>query len=361
MKQPLVSAIVPVYNTTEYVEECILSILSQSYENIELILVNDGSTDGAGDICRKYEHLENVIYIENVHQGVVEARKHGVEVAHGEWIMFVDSDDLLLKEGIQQMMLFSSNVDIVVGGNTNDKLLLKAPDYYQREEYLYRLYSNSGIPCSPWGKLFKKKLIENSPLAFYYHLDISEDYIMNLAIAVTNKKKVAICKRIVYYYRIRTNSVIHTASCDFSYFQELCDIADSIVKDYLPIQRFLVGGIRKRMYYYYKVLYGNDYQGNKNDPYVKGIIRRMNQAKKIRLSDRLILSVSSKKSIKRCLIICKFIRRIENPFILSNDIKRLLHSILYFMSNKDSSPSMSFNSNVGGKVIFNSRKYDYYH
>ena len=60
---PFVSIIVPVYNTAEYVEECIQSILSQTYENIELILVNDGSTDGSGEICKKYEHLPNAILV----------------------------------------------------------------------------------------------------------------------------------------------------------------------------------------------------------------------------------------------------------------------------------------------------------
>lgn len=78
MEKPLVSVIVPVYNTAEYVEECIQSILSQSYNNIELILVNDGSTDGSGEVCKKYEHLPNVLYIEQGNFGVVVARKRGV-------------------------------------------------------------------------------------------------------------------------------------------------------------------------------------------------------------------------------------------------------------------------------------------
>ena len=81
---PLISIIVPVYNTAEYIEECIQSILSQSYNEIELILVNDGSTDGSGEICKKYENLPNVQYIEQGKLGVVEARKRGVEESHGE-------------------------------------------------------------------------------------------------------------------------------------------------------------------------------------------------------------------------------------------------------------------------------------
>ena len=101
---PLVSIIVPIYNTAEYLEECIQSILSQTYENIELILVNDGSTDGSGEICKKYEHLPNVSYFEQCNSGVVVSRKRGVSEAHGEWIMFVDSDDLLLDGAICKMV-----------------------------------------------------------------------------------------------------------------------------------------------------------------------------------------------------------------------------------------------------------------
>ena len=104
MDNALVSIIVPVYNTAEYVEECIQSILSQSYKNIELILVNDGSTDGSDVVCKKYENLPNVIYIEQENLGTTAARKRGVEESHGEWIMFVDSDDYLLEDSISGFM-----------------------------------------------------------------------------------------------------------------------------------------------------------------------------------------------------------------------------------------------------------------
>jgi glycosyltransferase involved in cell wall biosynthesis len=121
MDSALVSIIVPIYNTEEYVEECIQSILSQSYKNIELILVNDGSTDGSGEICKKYEHLPLVRYIEIENAGVVVARKRGVEDARGEWIMFVDSDDYLLKDCVLELLSISEGVDIVIGCHTRSK------------------------------------------------------------------------------------------------------------------------------------------------------------------------------------------------------------------------------------------------
>ena len=153
METALVSIIVPVYNTAEYVEECIQSILSQSYKNIELILVNDGSTDGSGDVCKKYVHLPNVHYIEQENCGATTARKRGVDMATGEWITFVDSDDILLVDGVQQLLQLSSGVDIVIGRFEGNTSLLKAPDYFEWDEYLYRLYIKS-IFCAPWAKLF---------------------------------------------------------------------------------------------------------------------------------------------------------------------------------------------------------------
>ena len=149
MNTSLVSIIVPVYNTAEYVEACIQSILSQSYQHIELILVNDGSTDGSGDICRKYESLSHVLYIEQENQGVSAARKRGVDNAKGEWIMFVDSDDLLIKESIPTLMDICESADIIMVGNQSYKSLLRLPDHLNKQHYLEMQYARdlSASPC----------------------------------------------------------------------------------------------------------------------------------------------------------------------------------------------------------------------
>ena len=317
MDSALVSIIVPVYNTAEYVEECIQSILSQTYENIELILVNDGSTDGSGEICKKYEILPNVQYIEKENTGVVEARKRGVEEAHGEWIMFVDSDDLLIKDGVQQLVSLSSNVDIVVGRNNRNTSLMKAPDYYDWQEYLYGLY-NTSIPGSPFAKLFRRELINSCSLAFEYKIARGEDVLMNLAIGKTNRKMVPICKNIIYFYRERLDSTTHSFTYKFDYCYDLCKIADSFVEGVIPVDEVLKGGISRRMYYYKKVLADNDYHSDKNHPFVREIVRRMNEAKILKLSDRIILMVSGRKAMKTCLFLSKIIRRIDDSFRILN-------------------------------------------
>ena len=328
MEKPLVSVIVPVYNTAEYVEECIQSILSQTYENIELILVNDGSTDGSSIVCKKYEHFPNVLYIEQSNSGVVVARKRGVEKARGEWIMFVDSDDLLLEDGIQQLMLLSSNAEIVLGRHIENGTvsLLRTPDYLEWDEYLYGLFAKT-IPRGPWAKLFKRELIKKSTLAFEYKLRRLEDELMNLAIAKVNRKRVPICKKNIYYYRMRESSAIHTFKLTFDYCEDLCSIAKSLLIGSIPTDKMLKGEIIDRMYYYKKVLADNDFQGDRHHPFVKGIVNRMNKAKVLRLSDRLILSVSSRRAMKICFFIRKIIIRIEQPALIVKDCKRLYNHL----------------------------------
>ena len=321
--EPLVSIVVPVYNTAEYVEECIQSVLSQSYKNIELILVNDGSTDGSGEICKKYEDLPNVQYLEQDNLGVVEARKRGVEESHGEWIMFADSDDYLLNDCVKELLSVSKGVDIVIGCHTRNKQLEGASDYYDREAYLFGLCRRQ-FPIGPYAKLFRTELFRKCELAFAYNYTLREDFLMNLALAKTNKKKIAIWRKPVYFYRIRMNSAIHSHTFDLDTNFDFCNIVDTIVADSLPEEKKRLAMIELRMAYYKIYLEKKDFQGNKRHPFVREIIRLMNEDGSIRLSDRLLLYVSNKRVLKRCHYLNKFIIRFENPYQIFLDIKRII-------------------------------------
>ena len=90
----LISIIVPVYNVEKYIHECVDSIINQTYKNIEIILVDDGSPDNCGKICDEYAKKDNRIkVIHKPNGGLSDARNHGIDVANGEWLMFIDSDD----------------------------------------------------------------------------------------------------------------------------------------------------------------------------------------------------------------------------------------------------------------------------
>ena len=103
----MVSVIVPVYNTELYLEECIQSIVNQTYRELEIIIINDGSTDNSGSICRRWEKLDRRIkYIEKKNEGQGIARNIGIQLSTGDYILFVDSDDYIEKYLITRVIEF---------------------------------------------------------------------------------------------------------------------------------------------------------------------------------------------------------------------------------------------------------------
>ena len=117
MGKHLISIIVPVYNISECIEGCIKSILNQSYSNIEIILVDDGSTDGSGSICDKYKEIDSrVVVLHKENGGLSDARNKGLEIAKGDYIGFVDGDDVIHKDMyntlLRQLLLYDADISI---------------------------------------------------------------------------------------------------------------------------------------------------------------------------------------------------------------------------------------------------------
>ena len=315
MKNRLVSIIVPVFNTAEYIEPCIQSVLSQSCRDIELILVNDGSTDGSGEVCKRFAGLPDVQYAEQEKAGVVAARKRGVDLARGEWIAFVDSDDLLPPDGILDLLTCASDADIVLGRHDGNTSLLKAPAFYSWKDYLYGLYDTT-IQGAPWAKLFRRELFLKCPQAFEHHLVRAEDVMMNLALAAVNRKDVPICKSPVYHYRKRPDSITATTPFSFDDGAALSALADTLVEGVLSPEEMKSGSLERRLYFYYKVLLENDFQGDKNHPFAKDLVKRLNEAKGLRLSDRLMLSVSGRPAVKTCFFFSRILKKFERLSVL---------------------------------------------
>ena len=115
IKNPLVSIIVPVYNVEQYIRRCIDSILNQSYKNIELIIVDDGSTDSSPQIIKEY--IDKAIIVTQRNKGLAAARNTGLSHATGDFLCFVDSDDYLLNDAIMSMLntIQQTNADFVCG------------------------------------------------------------------------------------------------------------------------------------------------------------------------------------------------------------------------------------------------------
>lgn len=322
MEKSFVSIIVPVYNTAEYVEECIQSILSQSYKNIELILVNDGSTDGSGDICKKYGCLPNVSYIEQENGGATAARKRGVEESHGEWIMFVDSDDLLPDSSLSGLMNVCESADIVIAANQrNVESVKKLPVSISKEKYLEMQYARE-LSAGPWAKLFRKKLFDGNTFSVPKHIVRGEDYLMNLMLAINNQKDVYVYKHQIYYFRDNTASTRHTHPFTLDYMSELSKRGDNIVKDHIPSDVFLRQRAKQRMFFFLEAMGETKFISDSHHPFVKDIKRCMDEAGARRPMDRWLLSVSSPWAVKTVWNLKRIVRRLEHPSMLMGDVKK---------------------------------------
>lgn len=320
--EPLVSIVVPVYNTAEYVEECILSILSQSYENIELILVNDGSTDGSGVVCKKYENLRNVIYIEQENLGTTAARKQGVEESHGEWIMFVDSDDLLANSSLLGLMEVCESADIIIAANQrNVESVKKLPVSISKEKYLEMQYARE-LSAGPWAKLFRKKIFDGNTFSVPKHIVRGEDYLMNLMLAINNQKDVYVYKHQIYYFRDNTASTRHTHPFTLDYMSELSKRGDNIVKDHIPSDVFLRQRAKQRMFFFLEAMGETKFISNSHHPFVKDIKRCMDELGVWKPMDRWLLSVSSPWAVKMVWNLRRIAKRLEHPSMIIRDLKK---------------------------------------
>lgn len=317
----LVSIIVPVYNTAEYVEECIQSILSQSYEDIELILVNDGSTDGSGEICNRYGHLPNVRYLAQENLGVTAARRRGVDAANGEWIMFVDSDDLITKNTLESFLSKSDDVDIVVGGISPN--VVAYPDIIDRDEYVRRMYEKT-VSSSPCAKLFRKSLFNEKTLCFPNTICRWEDWLMNLQIAVDNRFPVKTVSERVYLYTQRPNSSSHTYILSFDELETLCGIADGIIQGDLSYSTaYNRAKLENRLRLFTHELVLNGFHNEPRHPFVLGIKQCLDEAGVWRPLARLMLSASSPWAVKAVWNMRKVAMRIQHPSMIARDLKRI--------------------------------------
>ena len=164
----MVSIIVPVYNVSKYLSKCIESLIHQKYKNIEIILVNDGSSDNSLNICKKYQKKDNrIVLIDKKNGGVSSARNAGVAIAKGEYIVFVDGDDYLELDFVKYMVdiITKNNCDFAISKNCfkyeNEKQVLKDHVEYIDAKEATVLVLSLTLEVGCWNKMYKKELISN--------------------------------------------------------------------------------------------------------------------------------------------------------------------------------------------------------
>lgn len=208
----IISIIVPIYNVDQYLDKCINSIINQTYKNIEIILIDDGSTDNSLTICNNYSKQDSrikVIHKEN--GGLSDARNKGIEIAKGEYITFIDSDDYVDLDYVEILYNTITKYEADISISTHRILFPnKTVDKYTFEEYvstkeeiLDKLLYDDGIDTSAWGKLYKKFLFKDIrfPKGRLFE-DAATTYKL-----IDNANKIAVYSKPTYNYVIRENSI----------------------------------------------------------------------------------------------------------------------------------------------------------
>ena len=206
---PKVSVIVPIYNVEKYLEKCLDSLVNQTLEDIEIILVNDGSTDNSGQIAKEYasKYKEKIVYLEKQNGGLSDARNYGLEYAKGDYISFVDSDDYISKNLYSELARYmEEDYDMVKFGILtvnlkNNKITQNETKQFESktgEEAFDILYKTDKMTEVAWGYLYKASFWKENNFKFtkdMYH----EDFGL-IPLVILKAKKVASTNILGYYY-----------------------------------------------------------------------------------------------------------------------------------------------------------------
>lgn len=214
------SVLIPVYNSQKYLEDCIQSVLSQTYQNFEIVLVDDGSTDNSGKICDRYKtyYTDKVKVIHQRNQGQLASRCNAIKAASGEYCIFADSDDLLVENAFELIALYLDKYnypDILIysfyyeseNGSRRKADKLFENGMVEMDKLHKMFYSGTGLN-NVWTKAVKrdKALCKNFDFSRYYSLRCSEDKLYSMAM-IDNCSNVAYIYEPLYIYKLVEGSV----------------------------------------------------------------------------------------------------------------------------------------------------------
>ena len=234
-----ISIIVPIYNAEKYLNKCIKSLINQTKENLEFILVNDGSTDSSEEIIKSYKD-KRIKYFKNKNQGIGKTRNFGMQKATGKYIMFLDSDDYLSTNACDE--LFSKaekdNLDLVINNfyrveeETEKVEEIKIPEF---ENTTLKENKNLllDVNLAPWNKLYKTSLLKKNKIKFVEDLKYEDaPFVVE---AMDKAKKIGYIKKFLNYYVIHKNS--ETTVRDEKIF-DIIEIVDKIRKYFSKRKEF---------------------------------------------------------------------------------------------------------------------------
>ena len=224
--KPAISIIIPIYNAELYLKSCVYSIISQPYQDFEIILVNDGSLDKSGEICDELAQQDNRIkVIHKKNTGVSASRNAGIKEASGKWITFVDADDELLSDAINIFAKYADDkydliefAHSIIKNNRNisperpkNKRTTNKKDFYS-QFFIYPWYAYHGYV---YAKLYKKEIIDYYKILFAEDIYYKEDGLF-VCQYVAHCKNILQSTETVYKYYIRENSAVDTYNRHFN-------------------------------------------------------------------------------------------------------------------------------------------------
>lgn len=234
-----VSIIIPIYNTEDYLEKCLKSVLNQTYKNLEIILINDGSSDNSAEIAKKYEKIDRrVLYFEQKNSGVSSARNYGLDLATGDYILFIDSDDWVESTIVEKLLnrMHSQNVDISCCQYDRDSVDVKENlKILDRCDVLKEFLIHKKINGSLVNKLFRTSVISDT------RLDISISYgedALFLWKILLKVKYICVSNEVLYHVTLHSDSATGGGSYKtirkdcIAVWSEICRDAKLLSKDY---------------------------------------------------------------------------------------------------------------------------------
>lgn len=220
--QPLVSVIIPVFNVKPYLGECLDSVINQTYKNLEIILIDDGSEDGSGELCDLFQNKDSrVTVIHQSNAGISSARNIGLDLFRGDIIAFLDSDDALLSDMIETMVnsITQDDVDISICGyymcktehkltpHKCDKVYVEHRDILSSKDALHKMI-NLKINSFVWNKVYRRTIFEN--LRFPKGLNYEDIVVMPCILE--KAKRISIIDKPLIIHRKRQNSISSTSN-----------------------------------------------------------------------------------------------------------------------------------------------------
>lgn len=284
----MISIVIPVYNAEGYLDCCLKSIVSQTYNNWEVILIDDGSKDSSGKICDRYEKdFQNIKCLHKKNGGVSSARNAGIEHAKGEWLFFCDADDMLMPGALEKMATEANRhqTEFLMFGyekvsETGKSLLKKIEEkdkVINRNKALMEMFRASDYPYQGylWCKLFRRNIITENHISFDENISFNEDRLFIIEYLSKVKSDVFYTTYPVYKYIERSNSAM--GSLSKGYNKKFASDFDAFFKIYRCLKKDK--GLHKYLKYA-KTGMANSYENNhkmmlKHHDYIPEIHKNM--------------------------------------------------------------------------------------